>query len=581
MTGNHLPGTPSELADLDVSWLYRLVSANVFEFPKTSKYTKLFNNVGGEWKELYKSQSEADMALAHMLTNKLGSNLEDLDRAFHLSGLMRKKWNSKRGTSTYGRYTLLKALQNNKSLSVALSDDALALRFSQAHADDLRFVAAWGKWFMWDGCRWAEDTTLFVQEKVRDLCRTAAAKLNEKERNRLALRIESRHSVAAIESLARSDVRHAATVDQWDCDRWLLNTPGGTVDLRSGKLCKHQRMDYCTKITGCEPGGKCFEWTAFLDRVTDHNVELQNFLQRIAGYALTGITAEQALFFLYGTGRNGKSTFLEGIARVMGDYATTAPMGTFLDSSHEQHPTDLAGLRGSRLVTATETEAGRRWSESRLKSLTGGDRISARYMRQDFFSYTPTFKILIAGNNKPELRTVDEAMRRRFNLVPFLVTIPTEQCDLKLGEKLKAEAAGILQWAIDGCLAWQNQGLKPPPVVTNATEKYFDEEDVLGQWIAERCLTGKHLYEAVQKLHSDFNDWSGWPDSSKAWSKKRFSQALAAKGYLSEQKGNKKTTYSMGIALQEPHPQGVHVQGLLHPKGASESASYENAESIL
>ena len=211
----------------------------------------------------------------------------------------------------------------------------------------------------------------------------------------------------------------------------------------------------------------------FLDEITDGDTELQSFLQRVFGYSLTGSTREHALFFGYGTGRNGKSVLIDTVSGIANDYHIVAPIETFTASGHERHPTDLAGLRGARLVTAIETEEGRRWAESRIKALTGGDKISARFMRQDFFQYKPQFKLVIAANHKPSLRSVDEAIRSRFNLIPFLVTIPLDQRDLQLGETLKAEWSGILQWMIDGCVSWQELGLAPPKSVTDATTAYL------------------------------------------------------------------------------------------------------------
>src|ERR1017187_1284583 len=209
-------------------------------------------------------------------------------------------------------------------------------------------------------------------------------------------------------------------------------------------------------------------WRRFLDRVTDGNAELQAFLQRVIGDCLSGSVCEHALFFLYGTGANGKSVFLSTIAGLLADYAKTAPASAFTASSTDQHPTDLAGLRGARFVTAIETEDGRWWAEAKIKSLTGGDRILARFMRQDFFEYVPQLKLVVAGNHKPGLRNVDEAIRRRLHLIPFTVTIAENERDPELTEKLKAEYPGILQWAIEGCLMWQREGLNPPVVVRDA-----------------------------------------------------------------------------------------------------------------
>jgi putative DNA primase/helicase len=346
------------------------------------------------------------------------------------------------------------------------SDEMLALRFAEQHAGDLRYVAAWSKWMIWDGRRWQFDDTLMAFDLARKVCRAAATGCNKP---RAASVLASAKTVAAVERLAKADRRLAATVDQWDVDQWLLNTPDGVVDLREAQQNLHQACDFMTKMTAVAPDAGCPTptWDAFLTCITDGDSDLIGFLKRMAGYALTGSTREHALFFLYGTGANGKSTFINAITAVAGDYHRAAPIETFTASQNERHPTDLAGLRGARLVTSVETEGGRRWAESKIKTLTGGDKIAARFMRQDFFEFTPTFKLVIAGNHKPGLRSVDEAIRRRFHLVPFDVVIPPEQRDKNLGERLRAEWPGILAWMIDGCTEWQNQGLAPPLAVTS------------------------------------------------------------------------------------------------------------------
>jgi putative DNA primase/helicase len=379
------------------------------------------------------------------------------------------------------------------------SDDALALRFTEVYGNDLRYTAPWGRWNRWDLNCWRPDESLFVFDLARSVCRAASV-----ERPKMAQRIGSAQTVAAIERLARADRRHAATIEQWDADPWLLNTPGGVVDLRTGQLRPAARADYMTKITAVAPGGECRLFRSFLSRITAGDEELQRYLQRMCGYILTGVTREDAIFFLYGTGANGKSKFLSAIAGLMGDYAKAAPIETFLDSKNEQHPTNLAGLQGARLVTAVETEDGRRWAESRMKALTGGDRISARFMRQDFFEYVPQFKLIIAGNHKPGLRTVDEAMRRRFNLLPFTVTIPAAERDLELGEKLREEWGGIFQWMIEGCPAWQSEGLQAPKAVSDATKNCLASEDVLARWIEERCEENGIYWTSATEL---FTDW--------------------------------------------------------------------------
>jgi putative DNA primase/helicase len=221
----------------------------------------------------------------------------------------------------------------------------------------------------------------------------------------------------------------------------------------------HRPEDHLTKITAVAPSGDCPLWLAFLDRIFGGNTELIGYVQRMLGYSLTGSTREQAMFFGYGTGGNGKSVLIDTVAGILDDYHTTAPIETFAATSGDRHPTELARLGGARLVTAVETEEGRRWAETRIKTLTGGDRIAARFMRQDFFEFKPQFKLFIVGNHQPLLRTVDEAIRRRFNMVPFEVTIPVDERDGTLGGRLKSEWPGILQWMINGCGYWQEKGL--------------------------------------------------------------------------------------------------------------------------
>ena len=406
------------------------------------------------------------------------------------------------------------------------SDDALALRFTEAHGGELRYVAAWGKWLEWDNTRWRFDSTLHAFDRSRLICRAAAA---DAPNVKIGEDVASARTVAAIEKLARADRRHAATIDAFDRDPWLLNTPGGTVDLRSGKLRPHDRADLITKSTVAAPGGNCPQWRAFLDRVTAGDVDLARFLRRIAGYALTGTTREHALFFAHGTGANGKGVFINTLTKLLGDYAVVAPADTFTSAS-DRHPTDLAMLRGARLVTAQETEEGRAWAEAKIKSLTGGDPISARFMRQDFFTFQPQFKLLIAGNHKPSLRNVDEAIRRRFHLLPFTVTVPEEERDQGLPDKLAAEWPGILAWAIEGCLEWQRIGLYPPQSVTEATDKYLAEEDSFETWISERAARDPRAWETVGEL---FGSWTTWAEKAgeKAWTKKRFAQTLEARGF--------------------------------------------------
>jgi putative DNA primase/helicase len=407
------------------------------------------------------------------------------------------------------------------------SDDALALRFSERHGETMRYVAKWARWLQWRGNHWEFDDTVAVFDMARAICREAAAECNQAK---VSSAIASAKTVSAVERLARSDRRHAATVDQWDGDPWLLNTPGGVIDLRSGASRPARPEDHLTKITTVAPGGECQRWLKFLAEITAGDAELQSYLRRVLGYALTGDTREHALFFGYGTGRNGKSVLLKTAADILGNYHKTASIDTFTASNTDRHPTDLAGLQGARLVTAIETEEGRRWAESRIKTLTGGDRVAARFMRQDFFEFTPQFKLIIAGNHKPSLRSVDEAIRRRFHLIPFAVTIAAEEADAELPEKLKAEWPGILSWMVHGCLEWRREGLKPPQSVRDATAAYLEAEDAIAAWIDDKCERDAKAWSTRAEL---FGSWSAWADSAGeyAGSMKAFNEKLETRGF--------------------------------------------------
>jgi putative DNA primase/helicase len=430
-----------------------------------------------------------------------------------------------------------------------LVEDGLALALAGECDANARWVQEWGAWLHWDGAVWVKDNTLQMYDMVRRLCRRAAETAQEKR----ATELRKAATVAAVERMARSDRRLAAIGEQWDADPWVLNTLAGIVNLHTGAIRPHDPLAYCTKITAVAPGGDCPLWRRFLSEVTDGDAALEAFLQRVIGYSLTGAILEHALFFLYGTGRNGKGVFLNTLKAILDAYATVAPMTAFTDTHHEQHPTDLAMLRGARLVIAQETEEGRNWAESRIKALTGGDPITARFMRQDFFTFTPQFKLLIAGNHKPTLRNVDEAIRGRLHLIPFTVTIPPERRDPELADKLKAEWPGILQWAIDGCLLYQKIGLAPPPAVVNATAEYFEAQDDFSQWLDECCDIGPDYWEPVGRL---FESWRNWAEASRlpVGTKKRLSSELDKAGFKADRNAAKGGRYRQRIRLKPSTP---------------------------
>ena len=365
-----------------------------------------------------------------------------------------------------------------------ITQDGIAAIFAKRYADRLRYCHSSRSWFEFDGARWRRDDTNQAFEFVRRIAR----EISEGREHRELKEFRKTAFAAGVERFSQSDPAFAVTADYWDCDSYLLGTPSVTVGLRTGIMKPGDPADGITKATAVAPSDhtNCLVWDLFLRETTGGDRDMMRFLQQWAGYCLTGDTREHALVFAHGPGGNGKSVFLNTITGIMADYATPAPSDTFTVSIGERHPTDLAGLRGARLVSASETEQGRTWAETRIKTITGGDTVKARFMRGDFFSFRPAFKLTIIGNHRPKLENVDAAVRRRFNIVPF--THQPKHPDHQLEEKLREEWPEILRWMIRGCLDWQKHGLVRPQRVIEATEDYFADQDMLGQWLDACCI---------------------------------------------------------------------------------------------
>ena len=409
------------------------------------------------------------------------------------------------------------------------SDDTLAALFVERDGLDWRHVAAWRAWFTWTGLCWQRDETGLVREQVRQACRAAAQECGKPNEVR---RICSDKTISAVVRIAASDPSIAIRTSALDAHPMLLNTPAGVIDLETGEVREHDRDLLLTQTTAASPGSDCPRWTWFLAEITGGDAELQAYLQRLAGYLLTGCTSEQMFAFFHGGGANGKSVFIQTLASVLGDYAATATLDTFMASSTTKHLTELAGLRGARMVVVPETDPGRAWAEGRIKSVTGGETIRANFMHRDHFEFIPQFKLIVAGNHRPSLSGTGEAMQRRLHLVPFEVTIPPERRDLQLMAKLQEERDGILGWMLEGCAEWRARGLSPPSVILSAAASYFAEEDLVGQWIEEACETGPHCKATAQSL---FSSWSHWAEAAghPKGTKKTLGEALRQKGFSS------------------------------------------------
>jgi putative DNA primase/helicase len=373
------------------------------------------------------------------------------------------------------------------------TDIANAKRLAEQHGADLHFTPERG-WLVWDGRRWAADEkAVQVQARAKS---TALAIFDEVkdsiDRDALfkhAKRSQQKGAIEAMIWLARSEPGIYMHIVGFDTDGYLFNVGNGTVDLRTGQLRPHRREDLISNIVDVpfDLDAGCELWDAFLWRVTDKSEELRGYLQRFVGYLLTGDTTEQALHFLYGLGANGKTVFCDVLMRILGDYAVAVSPDLIMVRRHSGIPNDVARLRGARAALMNETTQGARFDEAKLKDLTGGDVLTARFLHAEFFDFRPTHRIVIRGNHKPAINGTDEGIWRRLHLVPFTISIPKDEQDRQLLEKLAMELPGILQWAIQGCLAWQCHGLNPPSIITDAVRAYREESDTLGRFIEEHC----------------------------------------------------------------------------------------------
>lgn len=400
------------------------------------------------------------------------------------------------------------------------NDLANAQRLVARHGGDMRYCHPWRKWLCHDDVRWREDDTGEVERRAKDTVRSiyqeAAEEADPDRQARLAKWAVSSASAARIRSmitLADSEPGIFVLPDELDTDPWLLNVLNGTIDMRTGELREHRPADLITKLAPVEyhPNAKAPTWLNFLDHIMAGRQELVDFLQRAVGYSLTGDTREQILLMLIGAGANGKSTFIEALLAMLGDYGAVAAPGMLLTSRGDRHPTEVAALQGRRLVSSMEVGEGRRFREELVKQLTGGDTLTARRMHEDFWSFQPTHKLWLTANYKPQIRGTDLAIWRRIMLIPFDVTIPPKERDKSLPTKLQAELPGILAWAVQGCLTWQENGLEPPKDVRAATQQYRRESDPLAEFITQRCTTD----DSAAKIRAGpfYAAYRGWAEA--------------------------------------------------------------------
>tara|TARA_B100000315_G_scaffold73188_1_gene66790 strand:- start:353 stop:1843 length:1491 start_codon:yes stop_codon:yes gene_type:complete len=383
-------------------------------------------------------------------------------------------------------------------------------------------------WYQWTGTYWYHDLKAGGFDTTRKGIRTAIDRmmawvnlmrqnsgLSDEEQEKLVSDARkansakrSKHYISDIFALISKDDDYTIAPGAFDADPNLLGTPGGTVDLTIPDSILTDPCHYISRQTICAPvEGKPIRWLKFLDEIFAGDQDVINFIQVLCGYALTGSTREEKLFFLYGSGANGKSKFLETLTYIWNNYATRIAPTTLLNKGFSDHPTEIAKLAGARLAIGSELPAGEIWDDQKLKELTGGDTVTARLMRQDFFEFKPQFTVLLAGNRIPQMKHVGEAERRRFVLIPFNVTIPSEKRDPKLGEKLEKEAGQILTWCIKGAGMYYNSGLKIPSSILNASQDYLDSEDVVGEFLKTQLTPVSGEETEISLLVKAANDW--------------------------------------------------------------------------
>ena len=541
---------------------------------KDDKFKRLWN---GNWEgKGYPSQSEADLALCNKLAYYWNKDFNAIDRLFQQSGLYRKKWDREDikndtidkaiagTTSTYQERkerqvpdqppeTKTQTVSILKQTELAKTDAYFCEQLKQQHGHNLMWCDIWGCWLIWDGKRWKTDN----HREIYDYAHKLVGFYLKKALDTYDAREQQFWMDVAKSSSANSKQKNVVDMlksqvpthpDELDTQPMLLNCGNGTIDLETGKLQKHRQQDLITKITNTnyDPGAECPRWMRFLDEIFNSNQNLIKFMQRAVGYALTSEIREHVLLVLHGTGRNGKSTLLETMIDILGDYAKPSAPDLLMQKRNDTHPTEIAELKGMRLVACVETEEGHRLKEGLVKRLTGGDTQKGRFIHQDWFEFRQTHKLFLAVNRKPDIRGTDEGIWSRIRLIPFDVKIDDDKQDPKLMQKLIKEAPGILAWAVQGCLDWQKEGLGNPQEVKEASTNWREDADVVGRFIEDRCIIKESATAPGGLLYSEYQDWCD-SQGERPNSNKIFAEKLREKGYEKDQ--TRKGAIWKGIGL--------------------------------
>lgn len=544
---------------------------------------KLFMN--GGWEQFYTSQSEADMAFSNDLAFWTARDYRKMDNIFRESSLMRDKWDTKRGDSTYGAATLNKAISDCfnvfspkpsedefqlyvldqdtkvvKNKFYSYDDTGNAERFKDLNGEILRYSYVRKSWFFYSGKIWCADQ----EGKIKKLADETIEKMkqervhvpedgNEEDVIKLFQRhIKStRNHNGKTNMIKESEHLLSVSTEQFDNDLHLFNVQNGYLDLKNGVLLPHEREKFFTKLSNVEYTNKadCPMWESFLNQIFNNDQDLIEYIQRAVGYSLSGSTEEQMMFILYGNGRNGKSVFLDILNEIFGSYATNIqPQAIMVKQQSSNANPDIAKLAGARLVTTTEPNEGQRFDEGLIKQLTGGDRVTARFLYEDEFEFTPQFKLWMATNHKPFIRGTDDGIWRRMAIIPFNVQIPEHKVDKKLTHKLKREINAILHWCLEGYLNWQQHGLKEPNVVKLQRDEYRTEMDSIEAFIQECCDVESHYSVKATDIFQSYDNWARDNNEYKMSSTK-FGRELSKKFTKFRSNG----TYYKGIGIRKGH----------------------------
>lgn len=572
--------------------IHNLSEIDVINEIYNSKQAKLFDDLmKGNYEPYYTSHSEADMALANILAFWCAKDYSQMDSIFRQSNLYRDKWDEKRKNSTYGEQTLFKAINEvNNIYTPKQEKEENPLRYALSHIFDAekkdkeypirsyddtgnadRFIDRYGhlykhsyitnKFYIYDGQKWKVDDRGAIRKLIDEMIESIknekvlhSEDVTEEEAREAFQKYYKKTRGTQSKKNIMNELMHRKTVtpDEFDKDDMLLNVANGYIDLTSRELYKHDIYRMFSQIANTDYSEKMQPavWLDFLNDIFAGDKAVIRYIQKALGYSLTGSTREQVMFILFGKGRNGKSIFVETIAEILGDYSNNMQAKSLMVKKNDNVNTDIARLSKARFVTSSEPNEGFRFDEGLIKQITGGDKVTARFLYAEEFEYTPKFKIWVSTNHKPIIRGTDDGIWRRLVLIPFDVQIPEEKVDKDLKYKLLREAPAILNWMAEGAYMWMREGLELPEKLKDAGQTYRTEMDVVEQFIQEKCKRAEDVRETGKALYEEYKKWADENNEYKM-DKNKFGKKLKEK--FRSKKMNNGVNY-LGVELVEKYP---------------------------